>query len=210
MASADQENAADKQVEGPVAFSKRLVKKAPSPRQDELKEKRRKNFLKRVSDGREDKRFEARGEDIMRLDFCQRQKQWEAEQASLAPTLPFEADDDLDEKEDMNELPVSSWTGSAMQISQQLRFSQPEEDVDDVLAMEDEELAALLEYMPNDAVSNGEGGVEGDARSEHLWSDDEDYDALFSELMEQENTMSVARQSAQVPEQDHGEAMDMS
>lgn len=43
-----------------VPFSKRVVKKAPSPRQDELVERRRSMFLKKVRQGREDKRFEAR------------------------------------------------------------------------------------------------------------------------------------------------------
>lgn len=45
-------------------FAKRPVKKAPSPKQDELKERRRGMFLKKVKEGREDKRFEARGEDV--------------------------------------------------------------------------------------------------------------------------------------------------
>ena len=45
-------------------FSKRTVKKAPSPKQDELKEWRRDIFLKKVKQGREDKRFETRGEDV--------------------------------------------------------------------------------------------------------------------------------------------------
>lgn len=47
-----------------VPFSKRAVKKAPSPRPDELKERRRKLFLKNVRDGRDEKRFERRGEDV--------------------------------------------------------------------------------------------------------------------------------------------------
>ena len=64
MSSSDQENASNKSTEKLGAFSKRPVKKAPSPKQDELKEKRRRNFLKRVSDGRDDKRFEQRGEDV--------------------------------------------------------------------------------------------------------------------------------------------------
>lgn len=53
-----------------VPFSKRAVKKAPSPKQDELKERRRKQFLKKVAHERDDKRFEARGEDVfIRLPF---------------------------------------------------------------------------------------------------------------------------------------------
>ena len=66
MASPDPENAhaSDNPKEKNVAFSKRPVKKAPSPSSNELKEQRRKNFLKRVADEREEKRYEARGEDV--------------------------------------------------------------------------------------------------------------------------------------------------
>lgn len=54
----------DKTAQDLPQFSRRPVKKAPSPKQDELKERRRKLFLKKVSDVRDDKRFEARGEDV--------------------------------------------------------------------------------------------------------------------------------------------------
>ena len=47
-------------------FSQRAGKKAPSPKPDELRERRRSLFLRRVRDGREEKRFEARGEDVCR------------------------------------------------------------------------------------------------------------------------------------------------
>ena len=45
-------------------YSKRPVKKAPSPKPDEVREKRRSMFLKKVREGREDKRYEQRGEDV--------------------------------------------------------------------------------------------------------------------------------------------------
>lgn len=55
-----------------IPYSKRPVKKAPSPKQDELKERRRKLFLKKVQDEREEKRFEARGEDVSHKCMFQR------------------------------------------------------------------------------------------------------------------------------------------
>ena len=105
----------------------------------------------------------------MRLDFVQRQKAWEAEQARDAPQIPSGPIEEEDE--DVYDLPSSS--SNAMQISSQ----QPDDQVDEVLQREEEELEALLEFMP---------GQEGDAHSEHLWSDDDDYDALFSQFMEQD------------------------
>jgi hypothetical protein len=50
--------------EGFVPYSKRNVKKAPSPRTDELRERRRGAFLRRVREGRDEGRWESRGEDV--------------------------------------------------------------------------------------------------------------------------------------------------
>ena len=75
------------------------------------------------------------------------------------------------------------------------------DEVDAVLARESEEVAALLEFMHD----NGER--EGDEGSESLWSEGEDYDALFSELVEREE-LGAGERVEGVHEQ--GEAMDMS
>ena len=135
---------------------------------------------------------------MQRLEFYRLQRAWETQQARSAPTLSWDAPEE--EAEEDVELPESTWAGSVMQVSQQ---SRPEDEVDDLLAREDEELAALLEFMP-DAGRNVEQR-DGDERSEHLWSDDEDYDALFSELMSQEQAQQQPSTSV-----DDGEAMDTS
>ena len=131
----------------------------------------------------------------MRLDYMQRQKQWEAELARDAPQTPSDPPDE----EEGFELPTSS---NAMQISQPL----PEDEVDDVLQWENQELEALLSYMPQESEPE-------DANSQpeqNLWSDDDDYDALFSEFMEEdEMTMSSGQQNQPPPSQDH-EEMDIS
>ena len=54
----------DKEKEQNVPFAKRAVKKAPSPKAEDLKERRRKIFLKKVKEEREEKRYESRGEDV--------------------------------------------------------------------------------------------------------------------------------------------------
>lgn len=46
------------------AYSQRAIKKAPAQSQDALKDKRRGMFLKKVREGREEKRFERMGEDV--------------------------------------------------------------------------------------------------------------------------------------------------
>lgn len=45
-------------------FSKRAVRKAPTPIPDALREKRRGMFLRKVEESRQDRRFESRGEDV--------------------------------------------------------------------------------------------------------------------------------------------------
>ena len=136
---------------------------------------------------------------MQRLEFYRLQRAWEAQQAQAAPTGLWDAAAEEEAEEDA-ELPQSSWAGSAMQVSQQ-----PEDEVDEVLAREDEEVAALLEFMPDGEQMDRR---EADESSEHVWSDDEDYDALFSELMAQEQTQQQQQQtSAHVEE---AEAMDTS
>ena len=133
----------------------------------------------------------------MRLDFVQRQRAWEAEQARDAPQIPSGPVEEEDE--DVYELPSSS--SNAMQISSQ----QPDDQVDAVLQREEEELEALLEFMP---------GQEGDTHSEHLWSDDDDYDALFSQFMEQDamggQEHQIQIQTQPPPPSQDKDAMDMS
>lgn len=143
----------------------------------------------------------------MRLDFVQRRKQWEAQLAREAPTFsPFEFMDDIPEEVDESwyELPSSS---GAMHMSapstQQQAAPFVEEEAEEVLRREREELEALLSYMPEE---QKEGEMD-EGRSEHLYSDDDDYDALFSELMEQDAGGGMSGQTAV---QEQGEAMDMS
>jgi len=149
----------------------------------------------------------------MRLDFMQRQRAWEAERAREAPRLPSDPpEEEYEDSEHDYELSTLSGT---MQSSAQMTLSQPvfapEEVVDEVAQREDEELEALLSYMPGE---EGDGKVPTTSGSDHLWSDDgddDDYDALFSELMdcdgEQKQQSTSSRQ--QTTAQSDG-AMDLS
>ncbi|KAK4541240.1 hypothetical protein LTR36_008156 [Oleoguttula mirabilis] len=187
-----------------------VVKKAPVVRQDELKERRRGMFMRKVREGREEKRWESRGEDMMRLDFMQRQRQWEAEQAREAPPLPAETiDEEEDDIDDTNDLP--SWD-NAMQVSappSQQQQSMPDDELDEVLQRENEELEALLSYMPGEQQENV---ANNDKRSDHMWSDDDDYDALFSEFVQQSDgaTQQSHLEAVQAHDAHYEEAMDLS
>ncbi|EMC97720.1 hypothetical protein BAUCODRAFT_147761 [Baudoinia panamericana UAMH 10762] len=193
------------QTRGKQGWSKRAanLKKAPSSlsKSDELKERRRRMFLQKVRDGREEGRWERRGEDIMRLDFMQRQRAWEAEQEREASSLPFDPAEEEGEEREAFVLPMSS---NAMQISAPASQLRPEEEVDEVLLREEEEMEALLSLMAKEE-------VEGETSSQQLWSDiDDDYDALFSEVMEHDEDRQQQLYSAGVVREDGSEAMDVS
>ncbi|KAF2771233.1 hypothetical protein EJ03DRAFT_325681 [Teratosphaeria nubilosa] len=179
------------------------VKKAPSPKQDDLKERRRSMFLRNVREKREDKRFEARGEDILRLDYMQRQRAWEAQLAREAKVFAPEVDAIEDEEEEEYGLPVANGaSASAMEISSQPpRHESQEDEVDEVRRREEEELQAMVEMMEGEGMGGQKAEGQGEGQEMNLWSDDDDYDELFSEVMGMETT----RDSGADGQQDAGD-----
>lgn len=150
----------------------------------------------------------------MRLDFVQRQKQWEAELAREAPPMSFdpvdeEEENDQEQQEHDDDLP--GWS-DPMRISAP-STQQPwlEDEADEAMQREHAELEALLSYMPADSQWEAQESTFEDL--EHLYSDGDDYDALLSELVEQEEPLSTnAGPAAQQQQQQlqQGEAMDTS
>ncbi|KAF1828514.1 hypothetical protein BDW02DRAFT_574816 [Decorospora gaudefroyi] len=118
---------------------------------DAATKRRRDMFFKRVQNGREDKKWEARREQIQQLDFVSERKRWEAEKARQAPP---ENDDMVDETFDDAVLLENATT-----------------EVDYVAAQEEYELQQLVASMEQ----------HDDARSRHYGSDEEDYDEIFME-----------------------------
>ncbi|KAH9810112.1 hypothetical protein Tdes44962_MAKER01085 [Teratosphaeria destructans] len=188
------------------------VKKAPSPKQDDLKERRRSMFLRSVREKREDKRFEARGEDIMRLDYMQRQRAWEAQLAREAKVYAPEVEA-IGEDEEEYDLPVASGgPASGMEISSQPlppRMSQADE-ADEVRRREEEELEAMVEMMEGQGTAERQRKDDETGRETNLWSDDDDYDELFSEVMGIETTGDYGADGQQGSGDDGGDVdMDM-
>lgn len=154
----------------------------------------------------------------MRLDFMRARRDWEASLARNAPFLPSDAPEPDEENDgDEYDLPTFS-SGNSMQISQsstqpQLPVLKEEEEVDEMAQKEDQELEALLEMMPESFDGSERIGQEK-TQELNIWSDDgEDYEELFSELMDRENAAAPQgeqRGLSQQAEQADGEAMDMS
>jgi hypothetical protein len=128
----------------------------------------------------------------MRLDFVQRQKKWEAEQARVAHSLPLDAPEEEEEGLDGEGswgLPGSS--GDAMQMSSQ--WDATPEEADEVARRESEELEELLSLLPGDASGaqyqhqhQQQDYSQAQRQEDHFGSDDDDYDALFSDFINEE------------------------
>lgn len=136
----------------------------------------------------------------MRADFLSRQRAWEAAQAKNAPSedVVYYEDEDAEVEAPLPE-EMEMFTSQAV----------PEDEVEEFLRDEDQELEALLEFMP---AGQEEEEMKDDGDS--LWSDDVDYEALFEQVLSQEpqeQTGSIDQQlggTAMV--EDGGEEMDMS
>lgn len=161
----------------------------------------------------------------MRLDFVQRQKKWEAEQARAAPLMLSDAPEEEEEEEDFS-LPVSSYNAMQMPApSSQWQWQATPEEADEVAQWENEELEALLSMLPGE-----ESGFQqqqqlsaqqhdyqpyqdrraDEPMSEHFGSDDDDYDALFSDFINADaHGTSEGSNTAAIPASS-GDAMDMS
>ncbi|PPJ60419.1 hypothetical protein CBER1_11483 [Cercospora berteroae] len=167
-----------------LPFSQRSIKRNPlqqASSSSTLQTARRNNYLRKISSQRDDKRFESRGEDLMRLDFLSRQRAWEADRAREAEKAAWD-EGILEEEEEGYEdeeydLPVTSQMGASVWASSGIG---EEEEVEEFVRDEGRELEALLEIMPRDDDAMEEDGG-GDETS--LWSDDADYDELFEEML---------------------------
>ncbi|KAH3969852.1 hypothetical protein HBH64_151750 [Parastagonospora nodorum] len=147
-------------------------KKSPTPQRaykanpviqtrDAATKRRRDMFFKRVQNGREDKKWEARGEQIQQLDFVSERKRWEAEKARQAPK-----EDDNMVEQIIEDAPLPDWTSPLPQSTHEMI------EADYIAAQEEYELQQMIAAME-------EQDQENDAASQHFGSDDEDYDQLF-------------------------------
>lgn len=146
----------------------------------------------------------------MRLEFLRGRRAWEAQLAKEAEGFVDEEPEERGEEERGWEtgLPESSRMVMSGPSTQQ---PWDEVEAEEALMREQGELEALIEYLP------GEGPEVGQGEEQNLWSDDDDYDALFSEFVEQDGgtgqqlqRQQQGQQPSELPMQEGGEAMDMS
>ncbi|KAF1849760.1 uncharacterized protein K460DRAFT_272351 [Cucurbitaria berberidis CBS 394.84] len=155
---------------------------------DAATKRRRDMFFRRVQTAREDKKWEARGEQIQQLDFVSERKRWEAEKARQAPPEYDDIDEEALEDTALPELP-----NYAPQFEQEMT------EADYIAAQEEYELQQLVATMEQ----------ESDTRSQYYGSDDDDYDSIFMECatsMDQDYQQQPPHENTGVEDMD---AMDM-
>ncbi|MCJ1410899.1 hypothetical protein MMC19_004986 [Ptychographa xylographoides] len=125
--------------------------------------KRRELFLKKVRQNGEDRRWEVRGDQIMRTDFLSRQRGWELEQARRAAELATGPEDEAME------------AGVNMAT-----VTQEDELVEDFLSEEDKELEAMVSMLEDARQDNGEQ----DNSMTDYGSDDDDYNQFLMDVVQ--------------------------
>ncbi|KAL5394557.1 hypothetical protein PMIN02_004866 [Paraphaeosphaeria minitans] len=154
---------------------------------DAATKRRRDMFFKRVQKGRDDKKWDARGEQIQHLDHMSEQKRWEAEKACQAPQVH---DDKIEEEmEELASLP-----------------EQEMEEADYVLAQEEREMQELIASMEEQDASPHYGSDDEDY--DQLFMEYTD----VSTLRQQHRWRQEFRQNASAGFEDipDADAMDMS
>ncbi|KAH0365204.1 hypothetical protein KCU65_g6256, partial [Aureobasidium melanogenum] len=162
-----------------VPFSSRPVKTAPVPRSDALRERRRDMFLRKVRQSRDDNKWDSRIDDMARLDYLKEKRRWEAEQVRSAPQLH----PDFAEAEESSEYDLPTYS-SQMAWDPQSQSDYPlDPEADAILQQENEELEALVALMQED--ENRQNQEAHDDRSSAFGSDDDEYDNIFMNLIDE-------------------------
>ncbi|KAH0337170.1 hypothetical protein KCU81_g8230, partial [Aureobasidium melanogenum] len=167
-----------------VPFSSRPVKTAPIPRSDALRERRRDMFLRKVRQSRDDNKWDSRIDDMARLDYLKEKRRWEAEQVRSAPQLH----PDFAEAEEASEYDLPTYN-SQTAWDPQSRFDYPlDPEADAILQQENEELEALVALMQEDEQRQNQQSNSQEAyddRSSAFGSDDDEYDNIFMNLIDE-------------------------
>ncbi|KAH0346878.1 hypothetical protein KCU83_g7004, partial [Aureobasidium melanogenum] len=167
-----------------VPFSSRPVKAAPIPRSDALRERRRDMFLRKVRQSRDDNKWDSRIDDMARLDYLKEKRRWEAEQVRSAPQLH----PDFAEAEEASEYDLPAYSSQMAWDPQSQSHYALDPEADAILQQENEELEALVALMQEDENRQNQqlnGQEAHDDRSSAFGSDDDEYDNIFMNLIDE-------------------------
>ncbi|OIW29004.1 hypothetical protein CONLIGDRAFT_403491 [Coniochaeta ligniaria NRRL 30616] len=174
----------------------------PNPvvqKREEARESRRKLFLKNVRERGDDRAWERRGGDqeVLKLEWWRLNN--ELRQQKDAELAVFGTDADIEEAVQLQEL-----RGGQERLE---NVPQPEGDIDDMMAdaiarEEEAEIEALLSSMPPPTDGDGDRDMHESRPESVYFSDEDDYDALFMELSQQEQPLGMGSGEDMVFSQD--------
>ncbi|KAL8826907.1 MAG: hypothetical protein Q9191_003510 [Dirinaria sp. TL-2023a] len=163
-------------------------------RRENASVRRRNFFLNRVKEAGEDKRWQVRGDQMLRKDFISQKKQWEEEMARNAPEgLETPEEDESEAHGDDYGRNGNYMNFAVIEYSYKLAEA---EMVDDVLSQENQELEALLSLnsQENRAIDDQQHAMSD------FGSDVDEYDSIFLDALvkvESEANQARATSSAQ-------------
>ncbi|KAI4268728.1 MAG: hypothetical protein LQ337_007686 [Flavoplaca oasis] len=128
------------------------------------REQRRRQYLDKVRKQGEDKKWDVRGEQILREDFLTTERQWIASRNRSAPPLMYFEDDDMKDMTSGNEHQNSL--------------------LDQALSQENEEVDALVSSFEEHSTA----ALHGVDKRVDYGSDDEKYNSIFLDLLSSTST----------------------
>jgi hypothetical protein len=194
-------------------YAQRQIKPTPfsSRNRDEQRERRRDLFLKRVEQTRDDKKWEGRSEEILRCDHFSQQRRWKEVHES-------QVNSDVNVWEAQFEEPTSTasmqYDPAHPQSSFQI-YSDPQLDEVDLVAQQEQlEIQEWSEFLAQRSTPAGEAHFEEQHadNSQMTDYDDDEYDSVFMELIDQQlmpDEQQQQSQHQQEQEQQHHDDADM-
>ncbi|KAI9652737.1 MAG: hypothetical protein M1821_007811 [Bathelium mastoideum] len=162
-------------------FSRRPVKPNPLLRsRGAISDQRRELFHKKNQENRDNHRWAARGDQILRLDYISERRKWEAQLAETAPPVeepPEEEEADLPTCSGQPPIFESQTALDSSHLS-----SEDAREVDEFRRQEEEDLEALIALMETRKEEEQQHPAKAQP-SERYGSDDDDYDGMFLSLI---------------------------
>ncbi|KAL8879589.1 MAG: hypothetical protein Q9198_002827 [Flavoplaca austrocitrina] len=145
------------------------------------REQRRRQYLDKVRQQGEDKKWDVRGEQILREDFLTTERQWIASRNRSAPPLIYPEDDDMKDMTSGNEL--QSMLTDRLPLPA-LLTEVVDSLLDQALSQENEEVDALVSSFEEYSTA----ALHGIDKRVEYGSDDEKYNSIFLDLLSSTST----------------------
>lgn len=167
-----------------VPYAKRPIKQNPFTQRakdpnsrESARETRRKLFLQQVAQKRDDRQFEERGDQLLRLDWRSERRRWEDQQARNAPAWSDQVDEEdipIDSQGEPS-IMMSPKSSRKAVLDDEDKPQSAEEEAERLRQHEEAEMEELLGLMDDS---------EQKSQTSSRYGSDDEYDGIFSDLVE--------------------------